>query len=300
MHSRRSGDQVRQAAWGREQVLRAGEDLSPGIAADQAEAQHPGEGRVREGQDEEVRRDEGGPSSGLLLTKLQLSTQQENDEHVTNNVEYEETYAVEVKRLALYDTGVDKGSPREGLTTPALVLSTRRGLPTTTPATTRSTEWSTPRRCTGSSNTTPRFVEFVNKFDVTRKVSALDLQLTNGLSHQQVNAAHKTHRFNVTSWSSVLSRWTSSSPSTRGPAPRRWTGSRSTIPGHQVHLDEGPRKVLDSPKKSSSAWGVNCTQVPTSTCHNHCTCTYPSHTAPHQVKTIKEYPDKFVVAEMTR
>ena len=70
--------------------------------------------------------------------------------------------------------------------------------------------------------------------------------------------------------------------------------------GHQVHLDEGPRKVLDSPKKSSSAWGVNCTQVPTSTCHNHCTCTYPSHTAPHQVKTIKEYPDKFVVAEMTR
>jgi len=72
-----------------------------------------------------------------LLTKLEFSTQQENDEHVTNNVEYEETYAVEVKRFALYDTGVDKGSPREGLTTPALVLSTRGGL-TTTPATTRS------------------------------------------------------------------------------------------------------------------------------------------------------------------
>ena len=48
-----------------------------------------------------------------MLTKLEFSTQQENDEHVTNNVEYEETYAVEVKRLALYDTGVDKGSPRE-------------------------------------------------------------------------------------------------------------------------------------------------------------------------------------------
>ena len=73
----------------------------------------------------------------MLLTKLEFSTQQENDEHVTNNVEYEETYAVEVKRLALYDTGVDKGLPREGLTTPALVLSTRGGL-TTTPATTRS------------------------------------------------------------------------------------------------------------------------------------------------------------------
>ena len=49
----------------------------------------------------------------MLLTKLEFSTQQENDRHVTNNVEYEETYAVEVKRFELYDTGVDKGSPRE-------------------------------------------------------------------------------------------------------------------------------------------------------------------------------------------
>ena len=73
----------------------------------------------------------------MLLTKLEFSTQQENDEHVRNNMEYEETYAIEVKRLALYDTGVDKRLPRERLMTPALVLSTRGGLKTT-PATTRS------------------------------------------------------------------------------------------------------------------------------------------------------------------
>ena len=73
------------------------------------------------------------PVLGLLLTKLKFSTQQEDIKFT----KYEETYAVEVKRLALYDTGGDKGLPREGLTTPALVLSTRGGL-TTTPATTRS------------------------------------------------------------------------------------------------------------------------------------------------------------------
>ena len=50
----------------------------------------------------------------MMLTKLEFSTQQENDEHVTNNVEYEETYAVEVKRFVKYDTEVDKGSPRRG------------------------------------------------------------------------------------------------------------------------------------------------------------------------------------------
>ena len=60
------------------------------------------------------------PSLGLLLTKLKFSTQQENDEHETNNVEYKQTSQ---RRFALYDTEVDKGSPREGLTTTALVLS---------------------------------------------------------------------------------------------------------------------------------------------------------------------------------
>ena len=55
----------------------------------------------------------------MLLTNLEFSTQQENDGHVTNNVEYKQTTQ---RRFALYDTGVDKGLPREGLTTSALVL----------------------------------------------------------------------------------------------------------------------------------------------------------------------------------
>ena len=60
------------------------------------------------------------PSLGLLLTKLKFSTQQKNDEHETNNVWYKQTSR---RRFALYDTEVDKGSPREELTTTALVLS---------------------------------------------------------------------------------------------------------------------------------------------------------------------------------
>ena len=56
----------------------------------------------------------------MLLNKLKFSTQQENDEHETNNMEYKQNSQ---RRFVLYDTEVDKGSPREGLTTTALVLS---------------------------------------------------------------------------------------------------------------------------------------------------------------------------------
>ena len=46
------------------------------------------------------------PVLGLLLTKLKLSTQQENAVHKTNNVEYKQNSQ---RRCALYDTEVDKG-----------------------------------------------------------------------------------------------------------------------------------------------------------------------------------------------
>ena len=67
------------------------------------------------------------PALGFKLTNGP-STQQENAAHKTNKVKYKQNPQ---KRLVLYDTGVDKGSPREGLTTPALVLptSTRRPAP---------------------------------------------------------------------------------------------------------------------------------------------------------------------------